>query len=253
MLCPSCLAQRHLWAKLKVYRRYATQSHYDVLALPRSASQKEIKSKFYELSKKHHPDISPDTAKLFTEINAAYGVLKDERSRRDYDRTLAAERGPVSSGSGLRSSGLRLNLTKTMGTPSSPYHASTNPSRSSGFGFGFGENPAGDNSDVRNQHFEYEQHRSRHSVFDERYSSRAYEEAEKRKSEAQDNFLARFIGITALVLVVIVLTGGISNVRAEGLEDQRQSSREESCKSIDWQETIYKHRRSLEHRLKPRD
>ena len=77
-------------------RFYADQqrvNHYDVLGIKRNASAQEIKAAFYELSKKHHPDVNPDdktaTGK-FSTISNAYDVLGDPIKRRDYDNELSS-------------------------------------------------------------------------------------------------------------------------------------------------------------------
>ncbi|KAF7312998.1 J domain-containing protein [Mycena kentingensis (nom. inval.)] len=68
-------------------RRAAT--HYDILGLTRSASAAQIKSAFFALSKKHHPDVPGHKNKPeFHEITTAYNVLRDPVSRRAYDNTL---------------------------------------------------------------------------------------------------------------------------------------------------------------------
>lgn len=35
-------------------------SHYDALGLDAGATQQEIRSKYYELAKKYHPDVAKD-------------------------------------------------------------------------------------------------------------------------------------------------------------------------------------------------
>ncbi|ORY79399.1 hypothetical protein BCR37DRAFT_394135 [Protomyces lactucae-debilis] len=230
MLCRSCLESRAVRLSSFSYtsRRWASQTHYETLSMPRSATSKEIKARFYELSKKHHPDVSPESAKLFTDINTAYGVLKSERSRRDYDRTLPAERGPLGqTASGFRmGSGLSRRKTRPMGTPpSSPYEspaASPYDTSNRAAGFGFGTRPMAEGQ-VRNPYFTYEEHKQRHSAFDDRYRVRNEEGAARRQAEAQDNFTARFLGISAVVLFIMLATGGISQVRAEVLADYRHA------------------------------
>ncbi len=52
------------------------QNALKVLELPQFVSLKEIKIKYYELSKKYHPDICEDKDKM-SEINNAYEILKN--------------------------------------------------------------------------------------------------------------------------------------------------------------------------------
>ncbi|KAJ3129114.1 DnaJ sub B member 13 [Physocladia obscura] len=66
---------------------------YDILGLSRSASPKEIKTKYYELAFSRHPDKNLDKSpsaqdkiqQEFSAIQDAYDVLKDETARREYD------------------------------------------------------------------------------------------------------------------------------------------------------------------------
>jgi DnaJ family protein B protein 4 len=61
---------------------------YDVLGVDKSASEKEIKTAFRQLSMKHHPDKNPDnqeSLEKFQEISAAYDVLGDTEKRKQYD------------------------------------------------------------------------------------------------------------------------------------------------------------------------
>lgn len=55
----------------------AGNRYYDILGLPYTASEKEIRKRYKELAKKYHPDKnpSPDAARLFIEINEAYQQL----------------------------------------------------------------------------------------------------------------------------------------------------------------------------------
>lgn len=62
---------------------------YDVLGVPRDASQKDIKSAYRKLAKKYHPDQNPDDARAkerFSEANQAYEVVGDEKKRGAFDR-----------------------------------------------------------------------------------------------------------------------------------------------------------------------
>ena len=65
-----------------------SRDYYDVLGIPRSASDKDIKAAFRRLARKYHPDVNPGdktTETKFKEINEAYEVLSDTEKRRLYD------------------------------------------------------------------------------------------------------------------------------------------------------------------------
>lgn len=62
---------------------------YEILGVSRQADAAEIKKKYRQLAKKHHPDLNPDDEKAqetFKEINIAYEVLIDNEKRAQYDR-----------------------------------------------------------------------------------------------------------------------------------------------------------------------
>jgi hypothetical protein len=61
---------------------------YQSLALPRTASAEQIGRTFRQLAKQLHPDVSndPSAATRFVEVNAAYEILGDEKTRRAFDR-----------------------------------------------------------------------------------------------------------------------------------------------------------------------
>ncbi len=61
---------------------------YEVLGVPKSAGEADIKKAFRALAKKHHPDKHQGDAaaqKKFQEISAAYDILGDKDKRAQYD------------------------------------------------------------------------------------------------------------------------------------------------------------------------
>ena len=69
-------------------------NYYDLLQVSKDASQDEVASSFRRLIKQCHPDRfstpeeKADAEKSFSEITAAFNVLKDPDKRLLYDRTL---------------------------------------------------------------------------------------------------------------------------------------------------------------------
>jgi molecular chaperone DnaJ len=66
----------------------AQRDYYEILGVPRGASNDEIKSAFRQLARKYHPDVNKehDAEERFKEINEAYLVLSDAEKRAAYDR-----------------------------------------------------------------------------------------------------------------------------------------------------------------------
>lgn len=65
------------------------KNHYEVLGISPKATQAEIKSAYYNLSKIYHPDKnegSSEAAIKFRDITSAYEILGNVRTRRLYDK-----------------------------------------------------------------------------------------------------------------------------------------------------------------------
>lgn len=64
------------------------RDYYEILGVPRDASEQEIKKAYRRLARQYHPDVnkSPEAEARFKEINEAYQVLSDLEKRAAYDR-----------------------------------------------------------------------------------------------------------------------------------------------------------------------
>ena len=60
---------------------------YEILGVPRTATQDEIQRAYRTLARQHHPDVNkdPGAEDRFKEISEAYDVLSDPQTRRRYD------------------------------------------------------------------------------------------------------------------------------------------------------------------------
>lgn len=65
------------------------RDYYEVMGVPKNASEDEIKKAYRRLAKKYHPDLNPGdktAEEKFKELNEAYEVLSDKDKKARYDQ-----------------------------------------------------------------------------------------------------------------------------------------------------------------------
>eukprot|EP00963_Diacronema_lutheri_P001534 scaffold100_cov323-Pavlova_lutheri.AAC.35 len=69
--------------------RTKVKDYYELLGVPRDASDSQIKRSYYALAKKYHPDTNkgdPEAEARFQEVQKAYETLRDKQKRSTYDQ-----------------------------------------------------------------------------------------------------------------------------------------------------------------------
>ena len=64
------------------------KDYYQILGVPKTASEDDVKKAYRKLALKHHPDRNPgdkQAEERFKEINEAYAVLSNKEKRKEYD------------------------------------------------------------------------------------------------------------------------------------------------------------------------
>lgn len=84
---------------LEAFDGLKTKSHFDVLMIPRASSEAQVKEAYFKLAKKFHPDTHHDPAlgdmrekieAIFIRLGEAYEVLRNPRTRGNYEADLAS-------------------------------------------------------------------------------------------------------------------------------------------------------------------
>jgi curved DNA-binding protein CbpA len=82
----------------RLLRSVCTATYYQLLDVQPNASRAELKRRFYQLARRFHPDYHMDhpewTSRLQTlmdGLTTAYRTLSNDKTRKDYDRLIAAQ------------------------------------------------------------------------------------------------------------------------------------------------------------------
>ncbi|KAJ7977635.1 DnaJ protein like [Quillaja saponaria] len=101
-----------LYALCYALSTIAGKSYYEILQVPKGASDEQIKKAYRKLALKYHPDKNQgneEANKRFAEISNAYEVLSDGEKRSIYDRH--GEEGlKQHAASGGRGGGMGMNI-----------------------------------------------------------------------------------------------------------------------------------------------
>src|SRR5215204_663920 len=65
------------------------RDYYEILGVPRDASEAAIKKAYRELARKYHPDRNPgdkNAESQFKEVQEAYSILGDKQKKAQYDQ-----------------------------------------------------------------------------------------------------------------------------------------------------------------------
>ncbi|XP_075420980.1 dnaJ homolog subfamily C member 30, mitochondrial [Tenrec ecaudatus] len=178
---------------------YSRTALYELLGVPATATQAQIKAAYYRQSFLYHPDRnsgSAEAAERFTRISQAYVVLASATLRRKYDRGLLSDedlRGP-----GARPS--RTAATEAAGAPRSQASASR--------GHSTGQAASGTNRTMFNFDAFYQAHYGEQLERERRLRARR-EALHKQKERAQKGFHwddtrdVTFVFLFVAILVVI--------------------------------------------------
>jgi len=96
------------------------KDYYKILGVPQEASEKDIKSAYYKLAKKYHPDLNAGKqTNDFKEMTNAYDILSDPKKKQEYD---AMRKGGFGSTEDSYYSNLYNNTNKNPGSQYSGFY-----------------------------------------------------------------------------------------------------------------------------------
>jgi hypothetical protein len=186
----------------------ANPTPYEIFNLPRTATQTEIKSRYFQLVKQYHPDHAPRApVDCFRKVVEAYKILSQPSKRHEYD---SQHPSPEQTRHRQAWSGSRLSRLKTQqkGPPPSGRWSYSHANRHRPY-----VNPdyLDRNVDANNSHFNYERHFRRNLEQEMKIKKRLDElhahRMEFEKQEQQNRQSARlglaFAGSLFMLLVFI--------------------------------------------------
>jgi curved DNA-binding protein CbpA len=87
---------------LEAHDGLAFRTHFQVLGIPRNATEAQVREAYFRLAKRFHPDVHHDAAlsdlrdrleEIFARLGEAYETLRSPRIRASYERELARQEG----------------------------------------------------------------------------------------------------------------------------------------------------------------
>jgi tetratricopeptide (TPR) repeat protein len=105
-LAPSPVDTRRVEIQ-EAYEGLQARTHYEVLGIPRDATEAQVKEAYFRLAKRFHPDVHHDEAlhdlrdkleAVFIRLGEAYEVLRNPRIRMSYERQLGPRPGQAGGG-----------------------------------------------------------------------------------------------------------------------------------------------------------
>lgn len=69
-------------------QQFVSKDFYRILHISQTATAAEIKTAYYRLAKRLHPDVTGGPEDAFKQVNEAYDTLSDPNKRREYDASI---------------------------------------------------------------------------------------------------------------------------------------------------------------------
>ena len=88
---------------VEFHRDLASKNHFEILGLPRTAKEAQVKEAYFQLARRFHPDVhhGPELLDLrdqieaiFIRLGTAFEILKDPARRPHYEAMLGSAHGP---------------------------------------------------------------------------------------------------------------------------------------------------------------